>query len=99
MKVTVAVMRPDHGDVDCSFGFDLPVLPREGDCIFIDRPGQPKGESLIVRRTCWLLEFLADADLGDGMVEMLPNGEFPPAPCPGVFKRLTVECERMADAG
>jgi len=67
MLVRFGFVPPGGGETDFSLEFNLPELPREGDYICINRPGQTGNEDFIVRRVWWNLETVGDAS-GPGKV-------------------------------
>ena len=60
MLVRLGFVPPGGGETDYSLDFDVPELPREGDYICINRPGQIGNEDFIVRRIWWNLETVGD---------------------------------------
>lgn len=57
LKITVVIREVGRVSPDYSLEFELPVLPRVGDYISIQRPDKPEpyGEDLIVRQVWWRL--------------------------------------------
>lgn len=61
MRVTLAFVPPGGGETDYSLDFDMPALPRAGDYISINRPGNnPKARAgmlhFMMRRVHWFLK-------------------------------------------
>ena|SRR5215204_33944 len=57
MKVNLAFVPPEGGDVEYSLQFELPSVPQPGNYISIIRPDQQVGsEDFIVRHILWHLE-------------------------------------------
>jgi hypothetical protein len=80
MKVNLAFVPPEGGDVEYSLEFELPSVPQPGSYISITRPDQQGTEDFIVRRNLWYLEHPTTES-----VETTPRT--------GAVKALGVQCE------
>jgi hypothetical protein len=80
MKVNLAFVPPEGGDVEYSLEFELPSVPQPGNYISITRPGQLGAEEFIVRRILWHLEHPTTGAYGE-------EGET------GTMRGLYVQCE------
>jgi hypothetical protein len=81
MKVNLAFVPPEGGDVEYSLQFELPSVPQPGNYISIIRPDQQVGtEDFIVRRILWHLEHPTTGAYGE-------EGET------GTMRGLYVQCE------
>jgi hypothetical protein len=80
MKVNLAFVPPEGGDVEYSLQFELPSVPQPGNYISITRPDQQVGtEDFIVRRSLWHLEHPTTGAYGKGET--------------GAMRELYVQCE------
>ena len=80
MKVNLAFVPPEGGDVEYSLQFELPSVPQPGNYISIIRPDQVGSEDFIVRRILWHLEHPTTGAYGE-------EGET------GTMRGLYVQCE------
>jgi hypothetical protein len=80
MKVNLAFVPPEGGDVEYSLQFELPSVPQPGSYISIIRPDQQVGtEDFIVRHILWHLEHPTTGAYGEGET--------------GTMRGLYVQCE------
>jgi hypothetical protein len=65
--------------------FEMPGVPRAGDCVTVTRPGQAGSSEFIVSRTCWTLDCPETGEMhhaGEAVV--------------GITTAVIVECEYVA---
>ncbi len=55
MKVEFVLVPIEDEEPHRKMVFEMPGVPRAGDCVTISRPGQSGNTELIVSRTCWTL--------------------------------------------
>jgi hypothetical protein len=65
--------------------FEMPSVPRAGDCVTISRPGQSGNTELIVNRTCWALDCPETGSIHHAGETAI-----------GTTKSVIVECEFVA---
>ncbi len=67
--------------------FEMPGVPRTGDCVTVSRPDQSGNTEFVVKRTCWTLDHPETGSThhaGESVV--------------GTTTSVTVECEFVAGA-
>ena len=65
--------------------FEMPGVPRTGDCVTVSRPDQSGNTEFVVNRTCWILDHPETGSpyhIGESVV--------------GTTASVTVECEFVA---
>jgi len=96
MKATFTFVPPGGGSLDYSGIFDIPAVPRVGDCISVRRDGLIGTEDFIVRRIWWDLISppYDEDDRGSTFVSMRsPDRPAGPSGPVGHTSKLIVECE------
>jgi len=85
MKVELVLVPLEDKDPRHTLLFEMPGVPRAGDCVTISQPGQSGSAEFIVNRTCWTLDY---PEAGS----MHHAGEF----VVGTTSAVSVECEFVA---
>ncbi len=85
MKVELVLVPVEDEEPHHKLLFEMPGVPRAGDCVMISRPGQSGSTEFIVSRTCWTLDYPEAGSIHHA-------GE----PIIGTTSSVTVECEFVA---
>jgi len=85
MKVELVLVPIEDEEPRHTLVFEMPGVPRAGDCVTISRPCQSGSTEFIVSRTCWTLDHPETGSIhhaGESVV--------------GVTTSVTVECQFVA---
>jgi hypothetical protein len=85
MKIELVLVPVDDEEPRHTLLFEMPGVPRAGDCVMISRAGQSGSTEFVVIRTCWTLDYPEAGSTHHA-------GEF----VAGTTSSVTVECEFVA---
>jgi len=57
MRVELVLVPVEDEEPHHNLAFEMPGVPRTGDCVTISRPGQSGNTELIVSSVCWALDY------------------------------------------
>ena len=86
MRVNLKFVSNEGEEPSDGFDFEMPDVPRPGDRITIQRPGQEGTSDFIVRRRLWILDY----------PECAPAHHHAGESVTGAIRAVTVECEFAA---